>query len=173
MQRAGSWSNFPGAAYLLHLFKKESAPGASYFLVPVLETIRARLQTARARSPEHIRRARREMSDDEQTVTTVHDGPFEPLEIRNAAYELARTDLAAAISLEIRRRGMTQTQAAKLLGIKQPDVSAIMNARVGGFSQERLERLLNALGMEVRIQVGPRPAGKECAGISVQIVESF
>jgi hypothetical protein len=36
-----------------------------------------------------------------------------------------------------------------------------------------LERLLNALDLEVRIQVGPRPAGKERAGITVQFVESF
>jgi predicted XRE-type DNA-binding protein len=82
-------------------------------------------------------------------------------------------DLASAISLEIRRRGLTQTQAAKLLGVKQPDVSAIMNARIDGFSQERLERLLNALDLEVRIQVGPRPPGKERAGITVQLVEAF
>jgi predicted XRE-type DNA-binding protein len=113
------------------------------------------------------------MTDDEQTVTTVHDELFEILGIPNAADELARVDLACAITREIRRRGLTQAQAAKLLGIKQPDISAIMNARTSGFSQERLERLLNALDMEVRIQVGPRPAHKERAGITVQMVESF
>lgn len=48
-----------------------------------------------------------------------------------------------------------------------------MNARVDGFSQERLERLLNALDMEVRIQVGPRPEGQACAGITVPLVEAF
>ena len=95
---------------------------------------------------------------------------FQALDIPD---ERARVGLAAAVTLEIRRRGLTQTQAAKLLGIRQPDVSAIMNARVDGFSEERLERLLNALDLDVRIQVGPRPAGKERAGISVQIVDSF
>lgn len=112
------------------------------------------------------------MSEDVQ-VTTVGDDLFEILNLPNAADELARVDLASAISLEIRRRGLTQTQAAKVLGVKQPDVSAIMNVRIDGFSQERLERLLNALDMEVRIQVGPRPAGKERAGITVQLVDSF
>jgi hypothetical protein len=38
---------------------------------------------------------------------------------------------------------------------------------------ERLERFLNALDMEVRIQVGPKPKDKERAGISVELVSSF
>lgn len=109
------------------------------------------------------------MSDNDITVTEIDD-IFEALCIPD---ERARVDLACAITGEIRRRGLTQAQAAKLLDVKQPDVSAIMNARIDGFSQERLERLLNALDMEVRIQVGPRPAGKERAGITVQIVDAF
>jgi predicted XRE-type DNA-binding protein len=112
-------------------------------------------------------------ADDNITCTTVSDELFEILNIPNAAEERARADLASAISLEIRRRGLTQAQAAKILGVTQPDVSAIMNARIGGFSQERLERLLNALDMDVRIQVGPRPAGKARADTTVQLLESF
>lgn len=109
------------------------------------------------------------MKEDEIAVTEI-ENIFEALDIPD---ERARVGLAAAITLEIRRRGLTQTQAARILGIKQPDVSAIMNARIDGISQERLERLLNALDMDVRIQVGPRPADKERAGITVQIVDSF
>jgi hypothetical protein len=48
-----------------------------------------------------------------------------------------------------------------------------MNARIDGFSQERLERLLNALDMDVRIQVGPRPPGKARADTTVQLLKSF
>lgn len=113
------------------------------------------------------------MSDEKPTVHVVDDDLFEILDIPDAPDERARVDLASAITREIRRRGLTQIRAAALLGISQPDVSAIMNARVDGFSQERLERLLNALDMEVRIQVGPRPAGQERAGITVQLVEAF
>ncbi|MBW3570471.1 MAG: helix-turn-helix domain-containing protein [Gemmatimonadetes bacterium] len=113
------------------------------------------------------------MKDEKPSVRVVDDDLFEILGIPDAPEERARVDLAAAITLEIRRRGLTQSRAAALLGISQPDVSAIMNARIDGFSQERLERLLNALDMEVRIQVGPRPQGQARAGITVQLVEAF
>lgn len=113
------------------------------------------------------------MMDENPTVRVVDDDLFEILGIPNAPDERARVDLASAITREIRRRGLTQVRAAAMLGISQPDVSAIMNARTDGFSQERLERLLNALDMEVRIQVGPRPEGQARAGITVQLVEAF
>jgi predicted XRE-type DNA-binding protein len=113
------------------------------------------------------------MNGENQVGRPVDDDLFEILKIPNAADERVRVDLASAITREIRRRGLTQTSAATLLGISLPDVSAIMNARIDGFSQERLERLLNALDMEVRIQVGPRPEGQARAGITVQLVEAF
>jgi predicted XRE-type DNA-binding protein len=68
---------------------------------------------------------------------------------------------------------LTQTQAAELLGITQPDVSDLVRGKLGRFSMERLERFLNALDMEVRIQVGPKPKDKDRAGISVELVGSF
>lgn len=113
------------------------------------------------------------MSEQNPAIRVVEDDLFEILGIPDAPDERARVDLASAITREIRRRGLTQRRAADVLGISQPDVSAIMNARIDGFSQERLERLLNALDMEVRIQVGPRPAGQARAGITVQLVEAF
>lgn len=112
------------------------------------------------------------MSDD-LTVRRVDGDLFDRLGIPDATDERARVDLASAITHEIRRRGITQREAARILGVAQPDVSAIMNARVDGFSQERLERLLNALDLDVRIQVGPRPAGKARADVTVQVVAAF
>jgi predicted XRE-type DNA-binding protein len=64
-------------------------------------------------------------------------------------------------------------RAAELLGITQPDVSDLVRGKLARFSMERLERFLNALDMEVRIQVGPKPKDKERAGISVELVNSF
>lgn len=53
-------------------------------------------------------------------------------------------------------RGLSQTGAAALMGMPQPDVSAIVCGRLKGFSVERLIRALNALGNDVEIVVRPR-----------------
>ena len=49
--------------------------------------------------------------------------------------------------------GLTQTQAAELMGLKQPDLSAVLHGRLNGYSVERLARCLSALGDEVRLTV--------------------
>lgn len=106
----------------------------------------------------------------------VHDGSgnvFADLGLPDAEERLAKAELARVIRGVIRERGLTQAQAAELFGARQPDVSDLVRGRLGRFSMERLERFLNALDMEVRIQVGPRPDGKARAGVTVERVESF
>jgi predicted XRE-type DNA-binding protein len=46
-----------------------------------------------------------------------------------------------------------QRKAAAILGIKQPNVSALMRNRAGTFSVERLMDFLTALGQDVQITV--------------------
>jgi predicted XRE-type DNA-binding protein len=106
----------------------------------------------------------------------VHDSTgnvFEDMGMRNAEERLAKAELARLIRIEIRDRGITQSEAAALLGIQQPDVSDLVRGKLARFSMARLERFLNALDLEIRIQVGPRPEGKAHAGITVEAVESF
>lgn len=45
--------------------------------------------------------------------------------------------------------------------------------KLARFSQERLVRFLNALGMDVHIVIGPRPEGKTRADVTVERVASF
>ncbi len=49
--------------------------------------------------------------------------------------------------------GLTQTEAAERMGLKQPDLSALLHGKVNGYSVERLARCLSALGDEVRLSV--------------------
>lgn len=106
----------------------------------------------------------------------VHDSSgnvFEDMGMRDAEERLAKAELARVIRGAIRERGLNQSEAAELLGVTQPDISDLVRGKLSRFSMERLERFLNALDLDVRIQVGPRPAGKEHAGISVEVVGSF
>jgi predicted XRE-type DNA-binding protein len=106
----------------------------------------------------------------------VHDSSgnvFADLGFADAEERLAKAELALVIHRFIEEQGLTQAQAAELLGITQPDVSDLVRGKLTRFSRERLERFLNALDFEVRIQVGPRPRGKKRAGITVQVVRSF
>jgi predicted XRE-type DNA-binding protein len=112
------------------------------------------------------------MSDDLK-VRESSGNIFQDLGAREAEERLAKAELARVIRREIRDRGLTQVRAAELLGITQPDVSDLVRGKLARFSMERLERFLNALDMEVRIRVGPKPKDKERAGISVELVSSF
>ena len=73
---------------------------------------------------------------------------------------LAKAELTAKISEIIAAKGLTQQAAAKVLGIDQPKVSALLRGKLTGFSTERLIRFLNALGRDVEIVVKDRPRGK-------------
>ena len=77
---------------------------------------------------------------------------FADLGLPNPEQELMKARLALQIYRIIRERGLTQTQAAKLLGIKQPHVSLLMRNRAGSFSAGRLMEFLTALGQDVEVE---------------------
>jgi len=69
-------------------------------------------------------------------------------------------NLALEIERVLRNRGLSQAEAAKILGIDQPKISALRNGRLSGFSVERLIRFLNALDRDVEIVVKPKPRSR-------------
>ena len=103
----------------------------------------------------------------------IRDDLFERLNVANPSEYRVRVDLAFLIVQECNRRGLKQKAAAELLEISQPDYSKLANAKIDGFSQERLEKLLNRLDLHVRIQVGPRPEWTDHASVAVELVEAF
>jgi predicted XRE-type DNA-binding protein len=121
----------------------------------------------------NVKSERRTRSTAKLEVHSSSGNVFQDMGMRDAEERLAKAELARIIRGHIKDRGLTQTQAADLLGIAQPDVSDLIRGKLSRFSMERLERLINALDLEIRIQVGPRPNWKEQAGISVEVVRSF
>ena len=84
---------------------------------------------------------------------------FADLGLPRPEQELLRARLTLQIYRLIKERGLKQAEAGKILGIKQPHVSALMRNRSGNFSVERLMDFLTALGQDVEISV--RPASKQ------------
>ena len=87
---------------------------------------------------------------------------FADLGLPHSEREQLRARLTLQIYRIIKGRELTQAQAADILGIKQPHVSALMRNRAGNFSAERLMEFLTALGQDVEITVKPtrRPHGQ-------------
>jgi len=93
-------------------------------------------------------------------VTPGSDNVFADLGFDNPEEELLKAKLAKEIRAVVKRRRLTQEKAASLMGLKQPDVSAIVSGRTGKYSLDRLVRCLHRLGygvdMVVRKKSRPR-----------------
>lgn len=70
---------------------------------------------------------------------------FSDLGLANPDELLVKAELVRKISKIITQQNMTQLEAAQLLGIDQPKISALMKGKLSGFSTERLFRFLNAV----------------------------
>jgi len=79
-------------------------------------------------------------------VTQGSGNVFADLGLPHAEQELMKARLTLQIHQIIQKRGLTQTEAGKILGIPQPKVSALARNRAGTFSVGRLMEFLTALG---------------------------
>ena len=66
---------------------------------------------------------------------------------------LVKARLVSEIAEIIQRRGLTQVEAAKLLGLTQPKVSAMLRGQFRGFSERKLIDCLTSLGRDVQIVI--------------------
>ena len=89
---------------------------------------------------------------DEHTVSS--GNVFADLGVPDAEAALVKSDLAAAIATTIRQRGLTQEQAALLLGIDQSRVSRIICGKLAHYTIDRLLRFLALLDRDVTIVIG-------------------
>jgi len=100
-------------------------------------------------------------------VTPGSGNVFADLGLAEPEEELTKAQLAGHLRQILKRRRLTQTAAAALMGIDQPKVSALLNGRLANFSSERLMRLLTALGQDVEITVKAKPRNRARGRIRV------
>ncbi len=72
-----------------------------------------------------------------------------------------KADLVMEISNAIKKKKITQTAAAKILGISQPKLSELLRGLFRGYSIERLINFLNELGKDVDIVVKSKPESRK------------
>ena len=89
--------------------------------------------------------------------TGISGNVFADLGLPDAGTRLVKAELARRIALEIEERMLTQREAAEILGIDQPKVSAIARGRLKELSLDRLLTFLGRLGLDVDIVVSANP----------------
>ncbi len=72
-----------------------------------------------------------------------------------------KSTLVMEISKAIKKRKLTQTQAAEMFGISQPKLSELLNGHFRGYSVERLIHFLNEIGQDVDIVVKSKPRNRK------------
>ena len=101
------------------------------------------------------------------TITRGSTNVFEDLGYPDASERQAKLRLAYALNHVIEARKLSQAQAANILRVTQPKVSALRNYKLAGFSVERLMNLLTALDQDVEIVIRRKPRSRRTGRISV------
>ena len=93
-------------------------------------------------------------------ITKSGGNVYADLGLKNADEHALKAEFVRQIAAVMKDQELTQTAAARRLGIEQPDVSKMLKGHFRHFSVERLMRFLVALGQDVEIVVRPGPAAR-------------
>src|ERR1017187_7442123 len=92
---------------------------------------------------------------------------FADLSLPNAEELGTKLRLCFVINKILAERKLTQAEAARILGVNQPKISALKSYKLEGFSVERLMHFATALEHDVVIEIRPRRAAKGTARVLV------
>jgi predicted XRE-type DNA-binding protein len=94
------------------------------------------------------------MNDDDMDVQSfasawdaIEDTPEEAANMR------LRSELLTAVEQEVRSWGLTQTKAAKRLGVTQPRLNDLLSGKIAKFSLNALVELSARAGLVVKVDV--------------------
>ena len=78
---------------------------------------------------------------------------FHELNLPDADELVLKSHLMRFVAAEIRKRGLTQSAAGELLGLDQPNVSALVNEKISSFPVEKLMTFVSRLGFGVSVRI--------------------
>lgn len=102
-----------------------------------------------------------------EAITRGTGNVFADLRFPDASERQAKLRLAFALNRVLEAQDLSQAEAAKVLGVTQPKVSALRHYKLAGFSVERLMNLLTALDQDVEIVIRQKPRSRKAGRISV------
>lgn len=103
----------------------------------------------------------------------IHEGSgnvYADLGYPNAEEMLVKARLVHKISEIVRHRGLTQVETARILGLTQPRVSALLRGQFRGVSERKLIGCLTSLGRDVEIVVKDAPRRRDGGKLTVVFV---
>jgi predicted XRE-type DNA-binding protein len=86
----------------------------------------------------------------------VEDGSgnvFSDIGSRNPQEKLLRAQLLSAAQAMIKRRRLSQARISEMTGLKQPEVSNLVNGKFTAFSADRIATILSSLGYDVEVRL--------------------
>lgn len=93
---------------------------------------------------------------------------FADMELDDAEELLTRAKLGATVRQILESRNLKQQEVGKILNIKQPEVSNIMQGKYHLFSESRLFGFLNRLEKKVTIQISTHNAGEALVNVAIE-----
>jgi predicted XRE-type DNA-binding protein len=99
----------------------------------------------------------------DQTETEFEEGSgnvFADLGLKGADELFARAQIGFHVYKMLKDRKLKQKEIVSLLGIKQPEVSHLMNGHFNRFTTDKLLDFLKRLDRKVTIQISPHKPGE-------------
>lgn len=98
--------------------------------------------------------------NDEVDIEIGTENVFEQLGLPNPEERLRKARLMNVINAVIKRRGLSQKDAAEATGLNQADISRIQHGRGARYSTDRLLNTLARLGIDIEITQRHGSAGE-------------
>jgi predicted XRE-type DNA-binding protein len=92
---------------------------------------------------------------------------FADLGLPDADELLLKSQIVMELARLMKRKKLSQSVAAAIAGVAQPDLSNLLRGKLRGFSVERLLRMLTAFGRDVDIVVRPARRARARGGIKI------
>ena len=102
-------------------------------------------------------------------ITKGSGNVFADLGFVNADEHQMKARIVMMLGVLIEEKELSQTKAAEIIGIKQPDLPKILRGNFTGFSLERLLGAVRSMGSDVEIKVKAHPDNQREGRLSLMV----